>query len=87
MIKFEHTDVMNFDNAIRGMRNPLASWDKSDSVFSTGGDNSGTDCNCDCRLDIPVIGKNDLNHTNQADFCDSVFFASFLIEYLLKNSI
>ena len=65
MIKFEHTDVMNFDNAIRGMRNPLASWDKSDSVFSTGGDNSGTDCNCDCRLDIPVIGKNDLNLAKQ----------------------
>ena len=34
MIKFEHTDVMNFDNAIRGMRNPLASWDKSDSILS-----------------------------------------------------
>lgn len=34
MIKFEHTDVMNFDNAIRGMRNPLASWDKSDSRLS-----------------------------------------------------
>lgn len=34
MIKFEHTDVMNLDNAIRGMRNPLASWDKSDSRLS-----------------------------------------------------
>ena len=31
MIKFENTDVMNFDNAIRGMRNPMNSWDKSDS--------------------------------------------------------
>ena len=34
MIRFEHTNVMNFDNAIRGMRNPLESWDKSDS-YST----------------------------------------------------
>jgi hypothetical protein len=33
MIKFERTEVMNFENAIRGMRNPLNSWDKSDSVF------------------------------------------------------
>lgn len=31
MIKFENTDVYNFMNAIRGMRNPLNSWDKSDS--------------------------------------------------------
>lgn len=34
MIKLEHTDVMNFENAIRGMRNPMNSWDKSDSVFT-----------------------------------------------------
>lgn len=31
MIKIDKTDVMNFDNALRGMRNPLNSWDKSDS--------------------------------------------------------
>lgn len=31
MIKLERTDVFNFENAIRGMRNPLESWDKSDS--------------------------------------------------------
>lgn len=34
MIKLERTDVMNFENAIRGMRNPMNSWDKSDSVFT-----------------------------------------------------
>lgn len=33
MIKFENTNVLNFDNAIRGMRNPLESWAKSDSEF------------------------------------------------------
>ena len=31
MIKIEHTDVYGFEAAIRGMRNPLNSWDKSDS--------------------------------------------------------
>ena len=30
-MKFENTSVMNFKNAIRGMRNPHDSWDKSDS--------------------------------------------------------
>jgi len=32
-MKFTHTEVMNFEGAIRGMRNPLESWDKSDSIF------------------------------------------------------
>ena len=34
MIKFENAEVMNFEGALRGMRNPLNSWDKSDSKFS-----------------------------------------------------
>ena len=34
MIKFEETEVRGFDAAIRGMRNPLESWEKSDSIIS-----------------------------------------------------
>jgi len=33
MIKVENISVMNIPNALRGMRNPLESWDKSDSTF------------------------------------------------------
>lgn len=33
-MKFENTEVMNFKAALRGMRNPMNSWDKSDSDFS-----------------------------------------------------
>lgn len=33
MIKVEGIDVWGFEHAIRGMRNPMNSWDKSDSVF------------------------------------------------------
>lgn len=33
MIKFEHTEVMGWEAAIRGMRNPHNSWDKSDSKY------------------------------------------------------
>jgi hypothetical protein len=33
-MKFEHTEVFNFEGALRGMRNPLNSWAKSDSIFS-----------------------------------------------------
>lgn len=34
MIKLEKTEVMNMENAIRGMRNPLNSWHLSDSKFN-----------------------------------------------------
>lgn len=33
MIQFEETDYCGFYSAIRGMRNPLNSWEKSDSKF------------------------------------------------------
>ena len=32
-MKFENIRVYNFENALRGMRNPLASWKKIDSEF------------------------------------------------------
>lgn len=34
-MKFEHTQVFNFEGALRGMRNPLNSWAKSDSIWCT----------------------------------------------------
>lgn len=34
MIKIENIEVFGFEAAIRGMRNPLNSWDKSDSTFT-----------------------------------------------------
>lgn len=41
MIKIENTEVMGWEHAIRGMRNPLNSWDKMDSH----------DCPCHDGLD------------------------------------
>lgn len=49
MIKVENIDVFNFEGAIRGMRNPMNSWDKSDSKKSSHAPNDW------------IIGKNDLN--------------------------
>jgi len=37
MIKIERTSVMNFDNAIRGARNPMNSWDRYDSRYDENG--------------------------------------------------
>ena len=34
-MKFEYTEVFNFEGAFRGMRNPKESWSKSDSKMKT----------------------------------------------------
>lgn len=39
MIKIENTNIYGWDAAIRGMRNPMNSWDKSDSDFGEVGEN------------------------------------------------
>lgn len=48
-MKFENTDVWGLKHAIRGMRNPMNSWDKSDSYF------------CDKDPDTYYLGKADLD--------------------------
>ncbi len=37
MLKVERISVMNFENAIRGARNPLNSWDRMDSTYDEEG--------------------------------------------------
>ena len=37
MLKTERVSVMNFENAFRGMRNPMNSWDRSDSTYDEKG--------------------------------------------------
>lgn len=37
MIKIERTAVMNLENAIRGARNPMNSWDRMDSTYDEEG--------------------------------------------------
>lgn len=39
MIKIENTQVVGWDAAIRGMRNPKESWDRSDSLYCYGDSN------------------------------------------------
>lgn len=38
-MKFENTQVWGFEHAIRGMRNPKESWNKSDSFDCFNSDN------------------------------------------------
>ena len=41
MIKFDKTFTMNFENAIRGARNPMNSWAKIDGTFVFGENDLG----------------------------------------------
>ena len=55
MIKFENTEVVGWEAAIRGMRNPMNSWEKSDSYFGFYYDHPD-DCEPEWRN---CIGPND----------------------------
>ena len=48
-MKFERTDVWGFEHAIRGARNPMNSWDRSDSYF------------CEKEKDTYYLGEKDLD--------------------------
>ena len=59
MIEFETVEVFGWEAAIRGMRNPLNSWDNSDSVYGTyWGDIDGHECS---DRDGFCIGSNDID--------------------------
>ena len=66
MIKIERTETYGWEAAVRGMRNPKNSWDKSDSHYCWEPQYPGSGCfgcelNSDhnCRVDKYIIGKND----------------------------
>ncbi len=65
MIKIENFEVMGWDHVIRGMRNPMNSWNKSDSGICKGGDDgigceNCVDCGCDHSYDQSwQLGKED----------------------------
>lgn len=69
MLKINNQDVYGWEAAIRGMRNPMNSWNKSDSTICPSGDRftdcrSGTVCprdNDNFQNDIFCIGFNDLD--------------------------
>lgn len=72
MILIEKTKVVGWEHAIRGMRNPMNSWDKSDSRYGCKPYHSSHPSFCDEKYDCPdwyechganaemIIGPNDL---------------------------
>ena len=60
MIKVNNIEIFNFEGAIRGMRNPLNSWHKSDSYYGCNG-SPCVACTESCNKQHYVIGENDLD--------------------------
>ena len=65
MLKVEHISVWGFEHAIRGMRNPMNSWDKSDSHECPA---DYTECHgctlaayCNLSANMYIVGLNDLD--------------------------
>ena len=68
VIKIERTETYGWEAAVRGMRNPKNSWDKSDSHYCWEPQYPGSGCfgcelNSDhnCRVDKYIIGRNDFD--------------------------
>lgn len=61
MIKVENVEVFNFEGAIRGLRNPMNSWAKSDSFLCKGNDFD------DCKSTSKFCPRKD------GDFTEDVF--------------
>ena len=75
MIKFSETAVYNFSGAMRGLRNPKNSWDKSDSYF-------------DPAVGEYILGKKDielgqkmiLGGTDESKFLRQIFVSTDIEE-------
>lgn len=67
MILIENTEVIGFQAAIRGMRNPLNSWDKSDSGICKGGDD-GIGCEHCAANHYPDATGHQCNHSYDHSF-------------------
>ena len=61
MIKFEHTEVVGWRAAIRGMRNPMNSWEKSDSGYKCPYLKPEVGHTPSCCRENMCIGPNDLD--------------------------
>ena len=57
MIKIERTAVMNLENAMRGARNPMNSWDRSDSAYDDDGNYILGDNDLDLAMRLAHAGN------------------------------
>ncbi len=82
-MKFENTYVSNFQGAFRGLRNPLESWNKSDSAF---GIDPTSDCDKDWEIAAAYIDANE--KYNYEEEYDKYYEAQEkYADWLIKNGV
>lgn len=73
MLKIERISVMNLENAIRGARNPMNSWARSDSAYDENGNY--------------VLGENDLQLANKLCRAGTADHRKFLRQIFVSMDI
>ena len=81
VMKFENTNVWGFEHALRGMRNPKNSWDKSDSFFGIDYDND-----IDWQVAAAYIDANE-KYDFETEYNKYYEAQEKYSDYLLKNGI
>ena len=73
MLKIERISVMNLENAVRGARNPMNSWAKSDSFYDENGNY--------------VLGENDISLANKLCRAGTADHRKFLRQIFVSMDI
>lgn len=79
MIQFENTQIVGWEPAIRGMRNPYNSWEKSDSLFFDGDEyhdicgNSGPCSEYEKDFDLGCVNHDLMMRLSKAGIVDAKF--------------
>ena len=73
MLKIERISVMNLENAIRGARNPMNSWDRMDSSYDENGNY--------------ILGENDIKLANKLCRAGSADHRKFLRQIFVSMDI
>ncbi len=73
MLKIERISVMNMENAIRGARNPMNSWDRMDSVYDEKGNY--------------ILGENDIKLCTKLCHAGSADHRKFLRQIFVSMDI
>ncbi|WP_448902237.1 hypothetical protein [Eubacterium sp.] len=75
-MRFENTEVFNFEGAFRGMRNPKNSWDKSDSNYNSYYDLSSGD-----------VSENELRKFNKELYVHHKTLDGYFVDIIGKNDM
>lgn len=82
-MKFEHSEVFNFEGAIRGLRNPLESWSKSDSKFGIA---RLEDCDSDYEVANAYVAQNE-KYDFETEYDDWYEANEKYSEWLIDNGV